>query len=534
MPGWFDEFEQSNPDILADGSWQDYANRGGVTGDTAPVVAPAQAAQAAPALSREDWRDQWMGSGPLTPQQADARLRELGATEVSGRSGVWRTPHGEILDVQIGRQGALASGGTITPGWTRTDGGGGGGGGAAGGAGGRVSGYGGYGGGGAPGSGTTMPEAFTYTPQAMPTAYQPGQIAAPQALNVSQIERPATITADRFAQPGAYSSERFNAPGAFVAPTAEEALNDPGYRFRLAQGQQALENRASAQGLLRTGGFAKGMEQYAQDMASQEYANVYGRRLGEYQTQFGNTLAANQANNAAAAQAYGLTTGAQLGAYQANTANQLTAQQANAQYGLAAQQANAANQISAYNAYQPLATQVQLANEANRAGAAQQNFANQFTVGQTNESNRLGAYQANVNAALGLGNLNLGYTQAANNYDLGQGQLGLGYGNLALNQQGQQFNQGLSTWQANQGANQQAWQNQFSLAQLGQNSALNYGNQAGNLYTNQGNANAAAQVGAANAWGGALNNIGNQAQDWAAWYGTQPRTPGTPIQAGGY
>ncbi len=58
----------------------------------------------------------------------------------------------------------------------------------------------------------------------------------------------------------------------------------------------------------------------------------------------------------------------------------------------------------------------------------------------------------------------------------------------------------------------------LSLAQLGENAAAGVGNfgsqfaaNSGNLLTQQGNANAAGTVGAANAWGGTLGNIGNDA-----------------------
>jgi hypothetical protein len=76
-----------------------------------------------------------------------------------------------------------------------------------------------------------------------------------------------------------------------------------------------------------------------------------------------------------------------------------------------------------------------------------------------------------------------------------------------------------------------------SLAGLGQVSAGNigqygssYGNNASDLTTGIGNAQAAGTVGGANAWGGALGNIANNAQ-----YGMDPyryRYPGTPPYAG--
>lgn len=68
--------------------------------------------------NREQWRDSWMRNGSMSPEQANEWLRANGAQEVNGKSGVWTTPHGETLDLQIGRQGALASGGSVRAGWT--------------------------------------------------------------------------------------------------------------------------------------------------------------------------------------------------------------------------------------------------------------------------------------------------------------------------------------------------------------------------------------------------------------------------------
>ena len=57
--------------------------------------------------------------------------------------------------------------------------------------------------------------------------------------------------------------------------------DDPSYQFRLGEGLKALERSASARGTLLTGGAAKAMERYAQDVASTEYANSYARRASE-------------------------------------------------------------------------------------------------------------------------------------------------------------------------------------------------------------------------------------------------------------
>jgi hypothetical protein len=61
---------------------------------------------------------------------------------------------------------------------------------------------------------------------------------------------------------------------------------DPGYAFRLQQGQQAIERSAAARGGLGGGRMAKDLTNYAQGAASQEYGNAYNR----YQTNRANQL----------------------------------------------------------------------------------------------------------------------------------------------------------------------------------------------------------------------------------------------------
>lgn len=62
---------------------------------------------------------------------------------------------------------------------------------------------------------------------------------------------------------------------------------DPGYAFRLQQGQQALERSAAARGGLQSGGTLKGLTGYAQGMASQEYQSAYDRFNNDQNTRFG-------------------------------------------------------------------------------------------------------------------------------------------------------------------------------------------------------------------------------------------------------
>lgn len=56
---------------------------------------------------------------------------------------------------------------------------------------------------------------------------------------------------------------------------------DPGYAFRLSEGQKALERSAAARGGLISGAALKAAGRYGQEMGSQEYQNAFNR----YQTE---------------------------------------------------------------------------------------------------------------------------------------------------------------------------------------------------------------------------------------------------------
>jgi len=62
---------------------------------------------------------------------------------------------------------------------------------------------------------------------------------------------------------------------------------DPGYQFRLSEGQRALSRGAAGRGGLVSGNSLKAMQDYAQNSASGEYANAFNR----YQANRSNQLA---------------------------------------------------------------------------------------------------------------------------------------------------------------------------------------------------------------------------------------------------
>jgi hypothetical protein len=61
----------------------------------------------------------------------------------------------------------------------------------------------------------------------------------------------------------------------------DQFQQDPGYAFRLSEGQKALERSAAARGGLISGNALKAMQRYGQEMGSQEYQNAFNR----YQTE---------------------------------------------------------------------------------------------------------------------------------------------------------------------------------------------------------------------------------------------------------
>jgi hypothetical protein len=59
--------------------------------------------------------------------------------------------------------------------------------------------------------------------------------------------------------------------------TMADFQKDPGYDFRMSEGQRALERGAAARGGLMSGGALKAITRYGQDYASNEFNNAYNR-----------------------------------------------------------------------------------------------------------------------------------------------------------------------------------------------------------------------------------------------------------------
>lgn len=118
--------------------------------------------------------------------------------------------------------------------------------------------------------------------------------------------------------------------------TMNDFQADPGYAFRMQEGQKALERSAAARGGLMSGGTMKALTQYGQDAASQEYQNAYNRFNNDRNTRY---------NRLASLAGIGQTANAQVGAAGQNYGNQV------GQNLMGAANAQAAGQVSTANGY---------------------------------------------------------------------------------------------------------------------------------------------------------------------------------------
>lgn len=118
-------------------------------------------------------------------------------------------------------------------------------------------------------------------PFALPEAFDPSGLGFdPSAYAFTPEAGRFTSTQPAFTDPSL----------AFTPPSGQQVLtDDPGYQFRVQQGMKALEGSAAARGGLLSGSTARGITNYGQQAASQEYGAAYNRALGRNQLQYGRT-----------------------------------------------------------------------------------------------------------------------------------------------------------------------------------------------------------------------------------------------------
>jgi hypothetical protein len=99
-------------------------------------------------------------------------------------------------------------------------------------------------------------------------------------LQTQQFERQVDLQAP-FREAGIRALPELEAASKYTPFGMDQFQADPGYAFRLAEGQKALDRQAAARGGLISGGALKAAQRYGQDMGSQEYMNAFNR----YQTE---------------------------------------------------------------------------------------------------------------------------------------------------------------------------------------------------------------------------------------------------------
>jgi len=118
----------------------------------------------------------------------------------------------------------------------------------------------------------------------------PGTTTPPPVSATDIAAAPPTFGAPPVVKPPAFTFADF------TAPTADEVFSDPSYQLRFGMGQKALENSKAAQGVIGTGGSIKDFINYGQNFASQEYGNIFDRKLQTYAANRSNALGTYNTN----------------------------------------------------------------------------------------------------------------------------------------------------------------------------------------------------------------------------------------------
>jgi len=99
-------------------------------------------------------------------------------------------------------------------------------------------------------------------------------------LQREQFERQVELQAP-FREAGVRALPELEAASRYTPFGMEQFTADPGYGFRLSEGQKALDRQAAARGGLISGAALRGAQRYGQELGSQEYTNAFNR----YQTE---------------------------------------------------------------------------------------------------------------------------------------------------------------------------------------------------------------------------------------------------------
>ena len=133
--------------------------------------------------------------------------------------------------------------------------------------------------------------AGTGTTDGTPTEGQPGYRRHDADPHTGQLDPTIDPASQRegWTNPFTPSDAPQNAPQ-WDGFSMSELEKDPGYQFRLAEGEKAIKRQAAARGMLNSGATLKALERYRGQLASEEFQRArqrkledYGVRMGEFQ-----------------------------------------------------------------------------------------------------------------------------------------------------------------------------------------------------------------------------------------------------------
>ena len=243
----------------------------------------------------------------------------------------------------------------------------------------------------------------------------------------------------------AFKVEGFDPNTLFQQFNAKQMEEDPGYAFRMAEGQKALERSTAASRGLQSGAALKAATRYGQEMGSQEYNNAFNRfqatkafQAQEYGNAF-NRFTTERQNQLAPLQ--NLTASGQ-----ASAAMQATAAGNFASGGSQAIQNAGAGASAAYGNYGAATGDIAARTGAGQSAAYGNYGANLSNIYGSSNAARQSAYAANtanqIGAITGAGNAmaagQIGSANAFNNA------LTQGIGLYGMNQQNQLYQQYLN------------------------------------------------------------------------------------------
>lgn len=128
-------------------------------------------------------------------------------------------------------------------------------------------------------------------------------------------------------------------PGGALTQTFDNSkfTLDPGYNFRLSQGDQAIKQLAASKGQFYSGNMGRALDAYNQGLASNEYANAYARYMNDQNALYGRL---------AGLSSMGLGAGRALGGFGASAANAIGSGITGAGDALAGGYLNSANALA--------------------------------------------------------------------------------------------------------------------------------------------------------------------------------------------